>query len=52
MYIRIEFKDINSKETIATRQLLFGIPNGMFLSSYNARGFRNSLMDNGNSAAF
>jgi hypothetical protein len=36
MYIRIEFKDIESDKTKETQQLFFSIPNGMFLSSTNA----------------
>ena len=36
MYIRIEYKDIESDKTKETQQLFFSIPNGMFLSSTNA----------------
>ncbi len=36
MYIRIEFENIGSDETTDTQEILFGSPNGMFLSSSNA----------------
>ena len=37
MYIRIEFKDIESDKTIETQELFFGDPNGMFLTSSKAQ---------------
>jgi hypothetical protein len=36
MYIRIEFENIGSAETTNTQEILFGSPNGMFLTSSNA----------------
>lgn len=36
MFIRIEFENLESEPTQKTRSLFFGIPNGMFLSSYKA----------------
>lgn len=36
MYIRIEFEDVASAKTKETQELLFSIPNGMFLTSLNA----------------
>jgi hypothetical protein len=37
MYIRIEFKDIESDKTKNTQQLFCSSPNGMFLGSYHAQ---------------
>jgi hypothetical protein len=37
MYIRIEFKDIESDKTTETQRVFFSCPNGMFLSSYNSQ---------------
>lgn len=37
MYIRIEFKDVESEKTKETQELFFGSPNGMFLTSKNAQ---------------
>ena len=37
MYIRIEFEDAGSYKTKETQALIFSSPNGMFLTSSNAR---------------
>ena len=54
MYIRIEFEDVGSAKTQETQQLFFGIPNGMFLTSSNARRLSSKEMRDavGSSVAF
>lgn len=54
MYIRVEFEDVTSDNTKETQCLLFGIPNGMFLTSSNARMIYSKEMQEafGNSVMF